>query len=98
MKITENKEVSALFYHPKKLLQIRIKGQVEFIQKEALALKKYLDTIQNSPSKQNYITLEAPSTKLKDKDIVLHGKVLHFLAIKIIPKKIEVLLLNREGH
>lgn len=96
--IRENNKVSALFYHPKKQLQIRVKGQARFVQKEEAEFLEYFNMVEQSPSKQDYTTLEAPATKLKEDETILYGDILYFLAIKIIPQEIEILLLDREGH
>lgn len=95
--IKENKNVSLLFYHPEKLLQIRIEG-IALIVKDKLLLNKYWQKVQPE-QRRDYTTSLAPGSKLADPDAVeyLHDEE-HFCALAIRPFKFEYLQLKRPNH
>lgn len=95
--LLENSQVAALFYHPKKLLQLQIKGQAVLIKNEQTL--KSLWTGIPSNARKDYTTEHAPGTLLKNPDQIdyLNDKN-HFCAIKIIPTEIEYLRLKRPNH
>jgi pyridoxine/pyridoxamine 5'-phosphate oxidase len=95
--IQNNPEYSALFYHPKKLLQIRVEGKAELITDEE-QIATYWHTIQES-SKKDYTTNNAPGTPIKNPDNVDYNpKRNHFCPVKLIPNTIEYLQLRRPNH
>tara|TARA_B100000809_G_C15120620_1_gene524131 strand:+ start:806 stop:1348 length:543 start_codon:yes stop_codon:yes gene_type:complete len=95
--IQNNSECSALFYHSKKLLQIRIEGKAELItDKQQIAT--YWHTIQES-SKKDYTTNIAPGTQITNPDdIDYKSKENNFCPVKLIPHTIEYLRLKRPNH
>jgi len=94
--IEKNNRISALFYHSKKQLQIRIKGEAQFIKENEKDFQKYLNIVQAGNSTQDYTTLQSPSTPILEK--LAFGEKLYFLPIKIIPKILDILLLSPSGH
>ena len=95
--IQQNKLVSGLFYHPKKLLQLKIDGKAEIIS-DAAALKPYWNSI-NENSKKDYTTQKAPGTKIKNPDHVVYKEdTNYFCVLKINITKIEYLRLKRPNH
>jgi len=95
--ITDNSYVSALFYHPKKLMQIKLEGQAKLIT-DAKELDSYWKSIPES-SRKDYITHLAPSSNIENPDQVEYvNDQPHFTAIKIIPEAIEYLQLKRPNH
>ncbi|MFT7071239.1 pyridoxamine 5'-phosphate oxidase family protein [Patiriisocius sp. Uisw_017] len=92
-----NSEFSALFYNPKKLLQIRVVGKAELItDKEQIAT--YWHTIQES-SRKDYTTNRTPGTPIKNPDDVAYkSKENYFCPVKLIPNTIEYLRLKRPNH
>ncbi|WP_299215525.1 pyridoxamine 5'-phosphate oxidase family protein [uncultured Dokdonia sp.] len=95
--LLHNASCSAIFYHPKKLLQIRVCGTAEIItNKEQIAT--YWHTVQEA-SKKDYTTNLAPGTPIKNLDAVTYNKKEnHFCPVKIIPYSIEYLQLKRPNH
>ena len=95
--LQQNSSCSALFYNPKKLLQLRISGKAEIItDKEQIAT--YWHTIQVA-SKKDYITKIAPGTLINDPDGIAYTlEENYFCPVKIIPTSIEYLLLKRPNH
>ena len=95
--LQQNSSCSALFYNPKKLLQLRISGTAEIItDKEQIAT--YWHTIQEA-SKKDYTTKIAPGTLINDPDgIAYSSEENYFCPVKIIPTSIEYLLLKRPNH
>lgn len=95
--IKQSPACSALFYNPKKLLQIRVKGTAELIRdKEQIAT--YWQTVQEA-SKKDYTTNMAPGTPIKNPDAVSYNlEENYFCPVKIIPNSIEYLQLKRPNH
>lgn len=92
-----NRSVSALFYHPKKLLQVQISGKVEFITDETELNNIYKNIPENS--RKDYITSKSPGSKISNPDNVEYlTDENYFVAVKIIPDCIEVLQLKRPNH
>jgi pyridoxine/pyridoxamine 5'-phosphate oxidase len=95
--IAENANVSALFYHPKKLMQVKLEGQAE-IMTDTNELDSYWKNIPES-SRKDYITHSAPSSPIANPDLVSYDENQpYFTAIKIIPETIEYLKLKRPNH
>ncbi|MEM6517039.1 MAG: pyridoxamine 5'-phosphate oxidase family protein [Bacteroidota bacterium] len=95
--IEDNQNVSALFYHPKKLMQVRLDGKAEIVKNQG-ELDRFWGNIQDS-SKKDYITERAPGTTIKNPDNVEYlENENHFCAIKIVPDSIEYLRLKRPNH
>lgn len=95
--ITSNSAVSALFYHPKQLLQLHIDGQAELIT-DATELQNYWNNIPEC-SRKDYITTKPPGTDISNPDHVTYDpETNYFTAIKIIPDTIEYLQLKRPNH
>ncbi|MEM1002098.1 MAG: pyridoxamine 5'-phosphate oxidase, partial [Bacteroidota bacterium] len=91
-----NPSVSAMFYHPKKLMQVRMEGTVKILGGEQLeALWKNIP----ENSRKDYTTTEAPGSTLKNPDQVNYShENYHFGVLHIIPKRIEYLQLKRPNH
>ena len=64
--IRDNPEVSWLFYHPRKKIQLRISGKAKLHSDDAFADKQWLDT--PIPSRMNYCSVLPPGTPV-DKPI-----------------------------
>ncbi|TXE20333.1 pyridoxamine 5'-phosphate oxidase [Psychroserpens burtonensis] len=95
--IQNNSEFSALFYHSKKLLQIRVEGTAELITDKA-QIATYWHTIQEA-SKKDYTTNIAPGTPIKNPDDVDYKlEENYFCPVKLIPNTIEYLHLKRPNH
>lgn len=88
---------SALFYHPKKLIQIRVEGKAELITDQE-QIASYWHTIQSS-SRKDYTTNTAPGTPIKNPDEVAYeSEENYFCPVKLIPNSIEYLRLKRPNH
>ncbi|OJJ20496.1 hypothetical protein BKI52_18740 [marine bacterium AO1-C] len=97
--IQANNHISALFYHPKQKLQVRLKGEARLIDENHEEYATYLHQVKSSPSIQDYTTLQAPSSNLQNSnDEIEHGEKLHFSAIQIIPHQLDILKLDRSQH
>lgn len=95
--IKENKNVSLLFYHPEKLMQIRIEGVAQIV-RDKLLLDNYWQKVQPD-QRQDYTTTLAPGSKLPNPDTVDYLKDgEHFCALDIQPFKFEYLKLQRPNH
>lgn len=95
--IQTNNKVAALFYHPTKRLQIRIKGTASMIDKEHAEYPSYLQQMKQSPSLRDYTTLAPPGSPLPIEPDVF-GTALHFMPIILESIYLDILLLRRAGH
>ena len=88
---------SLLFYHPKKMLQLKVQGEIKII-RSGKQLADYWDKIQGK-SRKDYTTQSAPSQTIKNPD---HVDYLtddnHFCVLKLVPNSIEYLQLKRPNH
>ena len=97
--IVANPKVSVLFYHPRKQLQIRMKGNAQIIDEELDLYKKHLNIVQQSRSITDYTTDEAPGNILGPGQMnPLFSTTIHFALIRIKPLELDILQLNRDGH
>lgn len=96
--IRENAKVSALFYHPKKKLQVRMNGVAELIGKGHEEYESLLKQVNSANNLKDYTTLRAPGSVVEDESEIAFGEEAHFLAIRIQPQYIDVLQLGREAH
>ena len=95
--IKENKLVSMLFYHPDKLLQLKVEGMA-VINKDQKLLKKLWKDI-DTPSKKDYTTAMAPGSVVERPEQVEYLKEEdYFCLLEVHPFKIEYLKLRRPGH
>lgn len=95
--IKENNTVSLLFYHPKKLVQLKIEGRATLIS-DAEELKKCWDGV-GPANKKDYTTSSVPGSPISNPDNVeyLENKN-HFAIVEIEPSKIEYLKLKQPNH
>lgn len=95
--IKENNKVSLLYYHPEKLLQLRIEG-LAFKEADEDALTAYWDEIRE-PSRKDYTTQERPGAEIGGPDQVdyMQGSE-NFAVVRIQPFRIEYLQLRRPNH
>lgn len=95
--IQNNPVVSALFYHPRQLLQLQIVGEAKCITDEDRLQQLWGNVGENS--KKDYITKLTPGTPIKNPDHVDYNATEpHFCAVEIIPTTIECLQLKRPNH
>lgn len=95
--IVANDTVSALFYHPKKLLQLKIEGIAKIMNDDRI-----IESLWSGiplKSRKDYITQHAPGSLLNVPDEVDYlNNENHFCIVRIIPGKIEYLRLKRPNH
>lgn len=89
-----NPKSTLLFYHDKKMLQIRMKGSCEIVS-EGKEYDEYRASLNGRTS--DYQTLLTPGSILNGNDIH-YDDAMHFVVIQFVPQEIDVLHLNREGH
>ena len=95
--IKENKRVSLLFYHPEKLLQVRVQGFAT-INRDREYIEKTKSELGRGPRK-NYTTKDAPGSILENPAAVdyLKGGD-YFSIVEIEPHRIEYLKLGQPDH
>lgn len=95
--LLHNPITSLLFYHPKKLLQLKITGTTSIIT-DPEELQRYYSGVQPS-SKKDYTTTEAPGTKISNPDAVTYLDNTHYFTIlEIDVEQMEFLQLKRPNH
>ena len=95
--LLKNNKASLLFYHPKKRMQIRMKGKAVLIQEGHTEYEQHLLPILQAPSLRDYTTILPPGSPLKTESVVM-GTVLYFTVIILESLYLDILLLKREGH
>ncbi len=98
--IKANPFVTALFWHPRQKLQVRIKGSAELLPEHDDRFKGGLNDVLHSPSKSDYMSLHPPGSisdpwQLTDDD---PEEEIHFAAVLIRPESIDILQLRPDGH
>ena len=95
--IKEHNKVCLLFYHPDKLLQLKIDG-VAYLETDQKKLDKIWSKI-DTPAKKDYITVKGPGTKIEHLEQIEYLDTSnHFSVMRIDPYKIEYLKLKRPNH
>lgn len=95
--IKENNKVSVLFYHPKKLLQLKVEGLASIITDKG-ELQRYWSGVQPN-SRKDYTTHSAPGSSISNPDNIEYlDDENHFCMVNIEPFKIEYLKLKRPNH
>ena len=95
--IKENPRVTLLFYHPTKLLQLRIEAMAR-INSDEFQIQKTWEGI-GTEAQKDYLTKEAPGTTITNPDKLEYLKEGDFFSIvDIEPFRIEYLKLNTKGH
>lgn len=91
-------KISALFYHPKKMLQLRMKGKAQLIGPDQETYTSYFEKVRQSPASGDYSSIYPPGTEIEEKTELNTGDELHFLAIRIQPTYLDILQLGKEQH
>lgn len=95
--IKENRNVSMLFYHPEKLMQLKIEGTA-VINRDPEVLARLWKKV-GSPAKKDYTTTLAPGSTLEHPDRLEYlNDQDHFCLLEIHPFKIEYLKLKTPHH
>jgi hypothetical protein len=110
--LRQNSNVSVLFYHPKKQIQIHVTGNTSIHHKEEVSQFSWKNL---SPfGRKSYATDLAPSTKLATESNNLNPEIWYaqsppstdttdvfyknFAVLKVKMRHVEILSLNRDGH
>jgi pyridoxine/pyridoxamine 5'-phosphate oxidase len=93
-----NPKVTALFYHPKKKLQVRVKGEACLVDPAGKEFEALLDRLRQSPAIKDYTTLHAPGTEITEAETSLFDEQVHFAAVEVKPLEIDILLLGEHTH
>jgi pyridoxine/pyridoxamine 5'-phosphate oxidase len=92
-----NPNAEVLFYHPKKLLQIKASGFISLLYDEE-KLKYYQQKVQG-PSINDYITKSPPSSPIKNPDLVQYDEEnVNFCVLVLKIDTLEGLQLKRPNH
>jgi len=95
--IKENNRVSLLFYHHKKLIQLRIDG-IARVNNDQYQIQKSWEQI-GTEARKDYITKEAPGSSIEDPESLEYLKEGdYFSIVEIDPFRIEYLELKKNGH
>lgn len=89
--------ITALFYHPKKQLQIRCRGRAEIVAREDQLYAEHLHRVKSSGRLQDYSSTQAPGSPLP-KGKVEYGDELHFCLLRLRAENLDILQLDRRQH
>ncbi len=95
--IKENPKVSMLFYHPEKMIQLKLEGIASIITDTDL-LSTYWKNIPSSAQKEYTINKPPGSTISRPETISYLKDENHFCAVTMTPFKIEYLQLQNPHH
>ena len=96
--IKENDRVTAVFWHPEKKLQVRMKGRAFLIENIKKLYPQLLERIKNSPLIKDFTAKEAPSTVIEEPCELHFGSEIFFEAVRIVPEILDVLQIGEENH
>lgn len=95
--ILKNDVVSALFYHPKRLVQLKVEGNAKIVNDEKIIASLWSEI--SLKSKKAYTTLYAPGSLIQNPNEVDYlNEANYFCIVRIIPKQIEYLRLKQSNH
>ncbi|MEO9510660.1 MAG: pyridoxamine 5'-phosphate oxidase family protein [Flavobacteriaceae bacterium] len=95
--LQKNNSVSALFYHPSKMIQLRIEGNA-IIEKDETVLKKHWETIPDGGEK-DYNTAKPPGDSISaSREVEYLNGAYHFCMVHIVPNSMDFLKLGKEKH
>ncbi|MBC2840158.1 pyridoxamine 5'-phosphate oxidase family protein [Robiginitalea sp. SC105] len=95
--IKENNKVSLLFYHPEKLLQLRMEG-IAMKERDGGTLARHWSGIKPE-SRKDYTVSQTPGTEIKGPDQLEYvERDDFFTVINVHPFRIEYLQLKRPNH
>jgi pyridoxine/pyridoxamine 5'-phosphate oxidase len=95
--LRKNPNASLLFYHPKKLMQIKVEGLIKIITSGEDYIT-YWSKVQGK-SQSDFTTQKAPGTLIDNPDHVNYKEDdHHFCILELVPKRIEYLQLKRPHH
>jgi general stress protein 26 len=95
--LKENNKVGLLFYHPEKLMQLKVEG-LATVYKDDDTKNKYWSQV-DSQARKGYTTTRAPGSELEDPGRLeyLEDKN-HFCVVAVTPFKMEYLKLQSPHH
>ncbi len=96
--IADDPNISCLFYHLKKQLQVRIRCKAQLIDEQSELYQNHLQKIKSSKSIQDYTTSEAPGARLDEHDVIYDLDYVHFTLIECCIVDFDILQLSRDGH
>ncbi|PWJ40837.1 pyridoxamine 5'-phosphate oxidase family protein [Sediminitomix flava] len=94
--LKKHPNVSVLFYHSKKQLQIRIRAKAELIGTDSIFYHEQLERAKQAPSVSDYQSLLSPSSPLSSD--LKFGEKLHFSLILLHASELDILQLDRAEH
>lgn len=96
--LKRDNKASALFYHPKKKLQVRLRVTASFLDEGSPQYLAYLNQVKQSKSVKDYTTTEAPGTVLAPEQALQYFDKINLAVIRLDACEVEILQLSREGH
>ncbi|MGB5358230.1 MAG: pyridoxamine 5'-phosphate oxidase family protein [Eudoraea sp.] len=95
--IKENNKVGLLFYHPEKLLQIKIEGLARIVSSDPGVSKTWASL--SKSAKKDYTTAQAPGSSIETPEVLeFLSERNYFCQVDIKPFKIEYLKLQAPNH
>ena len=96
--IKADPRASALFYHTRKKLQVRLKGHIRLIRQSDERFSKYLNELKQNGNLKDYSTHLPPGSKINDLAEVFFGKDIFFCPLEMKVHHMDVLKLGRDQH
>lgn len=97
--IQENPHVSALFYHPKKQLQLRLSCKASIVVEGDPAFAPYLQQVKSSPhGLKDYTTLHPPGAPKQGENNIQYGERIYLAVLQLQPLQMDIVRLQKEQH
>lgn len=96
--VKENPSAAALFYHPRKKLQLRIQCQAILKSPNSKLYKEHKKNIQQSPAERDYSSKLPPGSPIQEDIEIEYSGRLNFSLVELQLYEMEVLKLGRKGH
>ncbi len=97
--IQKYSNVSALFYHQSKQFQVRVYGTASLITKDDPGYAPYhKQVISNADWTRDYSSIQIPGVPRKDEGTIIYGTTINLIVVKIMPVKLDIVLLGATQH
>ncbi|NNF32654.1 MAG: hypothetical protein HKN68_01005 [Saprospiraceae bacterium] len=89
---------SALFYHPRKKLQVRLKGHVRLIRQSDKRYTQFLNQLKQAGNLRDYSTALPPGSQITDLAQVFYGKDIFFCPMEMKVNYMDIVKLGKDVH
>lgn len=96
--IKEDPRSCALFYYPRKKLQVRLKGHIRLISQKEKRYSEYLKQMKQAGNLRDYSSALPPGSQITDLTQVFYGKDIFFCPMEMKVNYMDILMLGKDVH